>query len=152
MAPDLPYNDDETGHSSGHSGSDTSKERAHRRDANGQTMRLQSRIGVMLHARKLRGMTVAEARKCFSDSHHGSISGSLTGLHKSGKIARLADTRGRCKIYVDLEYVDGRTTERPRINASDRRIRKLLKHLRRLENNGYERVSISTVHRILGGK
>ena len=43
--------------------------------------------------------------------HHGTISGAVSNLHKKGLIARLAEKRGKNKIYVMPHNVDGRETE-----------------------------------------
>ena len=43
--------------------------------------------------------------------HHGRVSGALSVLHKVGKLARLTETRDKCKVYVLPEYVNGRPTE-----------------------------------------
>ena len=57
------------------------------------------------------GIIVTEVRSKM-ENHHGSVSGALSNLHKSGKLARLAEKRDRCKIYVLPEFVDGRETEK----------------------------------------
>jgi DNA-binding MarR family transcriptional regulator len=38
--------------------------------------------------------------------HHGTASGVLSVLHKSGAILRTTDVRDRCKIYMDISYSD----------------------------------------------
>lgn len=58
-----------------------------------------------------RGITVAELRDLMPDHHHGTISGVLSVLHGEYRIARLADTREGCKIYVHPDYLDGRAAE-----------------------------------------
>lgn len=55
-------------------------------------------------------MTVKELRATL-EVHHGSASGALSNLHKSGDIARLAQMRDRNKVYVLGRYVAGRETE-----------------------------------------
>lgn len=40
--------------------------------------------------------------------HHGQASGTLSVLHKAGRIERLAERRNRCHVYVLPEHVDGR--------------------------------------------
>jgi hypothetical protein len=42
--------------------------------------------------------------------HHGVASSVLSTLHREGKIARLADKRDGCGIYVHLDHVHGRAT------------------------------------------
>lgn len=45
------------------------------------------------------------------DEHHGTISGTLSHLHKAGKIDRLSEKRSGCKIYVLPALAGGRATE-----------------------------------------
>lgn len=106
--PILPYG--QSNPTSGHSGSDTSAERVADRDSSGKTANTQSRLLAFLAAAGIDGHTVAEARQAMPE-HHGTISGSLSNLHKAGKIARLALTRNNCKIYVLPNEVHGRKTE-----------------------------------------
>lgn len=103
--PFLPYKG-----SSGHSGSDTSKERAQRRDSNGQTAGLQGRVLTLLAFHRFDGITVKELRERTTE-HHGSCSGALSNLHKAGAIRRLKDRRDRCKIYVLPPFVGSRVIE-----------------------------------------
>lgn len=58
------------------------------------------------------GLTVAEIRDVMTDEHHGTISGSLSHLHKADEITRLSQKRGGCKIYVLPGLAGGRATER----------------------------------------
>jgi predicted nucleic acid-binding Zn ribbon protein len=44
--------------------------------------------------------------------HHGTASGVLSVLHKTGRIARLKETRNGCKVYVDVFCVQGRVVEK----------------------------------------
>lgn len=104
--PILPY-----AGSSGWSGSDTSHERADRDDTSGTTGWRQRQTIALLHQAGERGLTWRELANIL-DVHHGGASGALSVLHKDGKIARLADRRGKSKIYVLPEYVAGRVTER----------------------------------------
>lgn len=73
--------------------------------------RTQSRVLALVSSGLRDGRTVAEIRNVMTDEHHGTISGTLSNLHREGRIARLSQKRGRCKIYVMPEYVGGRTTE-----------------------------------------
>jgi hypothetical protein len=106
--PVTPYYD---GTSSGWSGSDTSRERAERHDADGTTRGNQRRILAAAGGTRNEGVTIAELRELFSAVHHGSLSGALSNLHMNGDLARLTETRGKCKVYVLPEYVNGRETE-----------------------------------------
>ena len=58
-----------------------------------------------------RGITWGELAVAL-ETHHGPASGVLSSLHREGKIARLAQTRGGSKIYVLPGHVAGRDTEK----------------------------------------
>jgi hypothetical protein len=105
--PVLPYYDNT---SSGWSGSDTSRERAEKRDSSGETARAQAAMLKVVAAHYERGITVAEARDIFP-GHHGTLSGVLSNLHAKGSLARLKNKRGGCKVYVLPGFVMGRETE-----------------------------------------
>lgn len=122
--PSLPY--PEPGgqeHTAGHSGSDTSRERATTERNEGvvaarqmETLRFLGRDTTGLGGRVMRGrwegLTVKELVER-TGWHHGQASSTLSTLHKGGRIERLATTRDRCKVYVLPEYVNGRATEKP---------------------------------------
>lgn len=105
-SPVLPY-----AGTSGWSGSDTSKGRAIEADTTGVTGRRQLAVLSYLGGCGAYGATWQELARVL-DMHHGTASGTLSGLHKGGRIARLADKRNRCKIYVLPECVNGRETEK----------------------------------------
>ena len=110
--PPLPALAFRNGTSSGFSGTDTSKERAQLRDLVGATGEVQRAIINSLKLSHLKGRTVAELDKELCElGHHGTISGAVSNLHKKGLIARLAEKRGKNKIYVMPYNVDGRETE-----------------------------------------
>jgi predicted transcriptional regulator len=44
--------------------------------------------------------------------HHGTASGVLSVLHKTGRIARLKESRDGCKVYVDVSFIEGRVVEK----------------------------------------
>lgn len=93
----------------GHSGSDTSRERAeHERDTGTLAERARQAI-TYLDAMGQRGLTVVDLREV-TGLHHGQASSVLSVLHKAGKIARLAERRDRCQVYVLPEYVRDRET------------------------------------------
>jgi hypothetical protein len=102
--PSLPYAGTE-----GYAGSDTSKDRALSEAVDGTASKRQRFILILAHRAKERGITVADVRD--QVLHHGRVSGALSVLHKVGKLARLRETRDRCKVYVLPEYVNGRETE-----------------------------------------
>ena len=103
--PQLPYNE-----TSGHSGTDTSRERALHADRSGRTALRQAQALNLLSQRKIAGLTWKEFSE-ITGLHHGTASGVLSVLHKTGRIARLKETRDHCKIYVDVRHVFGRTIE-----------------------------------------
>lgn len=106
----LPYGGDEP--NSGWAGSDTSRERAEEDDRSGTTRGRQHLTLLALQRAGVEGLTVVDVRGLL-DVHHGKASNVLSTLHKEDRIARLAEKRGRCKIYVRHSYVNGRTTEPP---------------------------------------
>lgn len=103
--PEVPYNG-----TSGWSGSSSSEERVLREDADGTTGKRQIAALTFLAGRGTEGATwkeLADALKL----HHGSASGVLSVLHLTERIARLKETRNRCKVYVLPEFVDNRPIE-----------------------------------------
>jgi hypothetical protein len=104
--PFLPY-----AGTSGHSGTDTSERMARYLDLAGVTATSQRTVWTSVAMGRENGATVAELRQDLPGLHHGRISGALTVLHRSGLLARLQDTRGRCKIYVLPKYAGERGTE-----------------------------------------
>lgn len=109
--PILPY-----AGTSGWSGSDTSEERALRDDNDGTTSKRQAAALLALDDAGHQWLTWRELADRL-ELHHGSASGVLSVLHKSGKIARLSERRSRCKVYVARHHVDGRVTEYPTSNT-----------------------------------
>lgn len=105
---------------SGHSGTDTSRDRAARQDNDGTTGRIQRMVQRALSIAGERGMTVAELRHYIKDAHHGQVSSALTNLHRAGKIVRLSEKRDRCKVYVLRGYEAGRREEKPTVKGGRR--------------------------------
>lgn len=103
--PETPY-----AGSSGWSGSDTSKARADRKDSDGTTGANQALTLAMLAKQGPTGLTWSELADA-TDWHHGTASGVLSVLHKTGRIHRLTETRQRCKVYVLPAHVNDRPTE-----------------------------------------
>ena len=104
--PELPYNE-----TSGHSGTDTSRERALHADRSGKTALRQAQALNLLSQREMAGLTWKEFSE-ITGLHHGTASGVLSVLHKTGRIARLKETRNGCKVYVDVFCVQGRVIEK----------------------------------------
>lgn len=68
--------------------------------------------------------------------HHGAASGALSVLHKTGHIARLAETRTRCKVYVLPQYVLDRPTEPHGRTSANGLLDDMATMLRRLRDTG----------------
>lgn len=120
--PVKPYRTADGERTVGWSGSDTSHDRAKRPSAAAnQIVALR-----MLFESRSTGITVKDLRE-EKVPHHGSASGALSALHKAGKIARLRESRDRCKVYVLPEFVNGRETESqgkaPDVRSSDSPVR-----------------------------
>lgn len=72
---------------------------------------LHSQVLRLIGAAGHQGLTVAEVRDLLPQHHHGTLSGVLSILHQDMVIARLADKRNGCKIYVHPGFLDGRSAE-----------------------------------------
>jgi hypothetical protein len=104
--PVTPYTTADGESTTGWSGTDTSRDRARKSDKKDHQML----VIRMLSKARFVGCTVVEIRDR-AIPHHGTASGTLSNLHKAGKIARLADRRSGAKVYVLPEFVNGRETE-----------------------------------------
>lgn len=101
----LPY-----AGTSGWSGSDASRERALKADTSGQTKNRRKQAMAALRKAGVHGMTYQELGAMF-DWHHGTSTGVLSVLHKSGEIARLSkQKRNGCSVYMLPEHLYGRAT------------------------------------------
>lgn len=94
---------------SGHTGSEASRDRAEEMDARGVTSKLQRTTLSWLEDRKSMGGTQAELQHIL-DTGHGTASQVLSNLHAAGLVERLATRRLRSQVYVLPEWVDGRPT------------------------------------------
>jgi hypothetical protein len=103
--PLLPYRG-----TSGWRGSETSKQRAEEADSSGVTSKRQAQVLALVSMMGTDGITVKELRD-YTQLHHGTASGLLSVLHKTGALARLSEVRDKCKVYVSPEHVEGRETE-----------------------------------------
>lgn len=99
VAPIRPY-----AGTIGHAGSVTSERRAARQPAGKNQQTVLQALGLAGRT----GVTVAEMR-AHTGWHHGTASGCLSNLHKGGLVARLADERDGCQVYVLPHHVAGRT-------------------------------------------
>ena len=95
----LPYSGTE-----GWSGSDSSSNR------DGINGKYQKEVINCLLTSAEQGLTWVELQKMLQ-KHHGTLTGALSALHKGGFICRLSETRGKSKVYVLPEFVQGRETE-----------------------------------------
>lgn len=91
--------------------------------ANGYTTSAAVAVGTQVLAlvasRGAHGLTVAELRDIATDHHHGTLSGTLSNLHRKGEIAMLTEKRKRCRVYVLPENVNGRATKAHGLNHLD---------------------------------
>jgi hypothetical protein len=106
LMPELPYEQ-----TSGHSGTDTSKARAIEADQSGKTAKRQAQAIDLLNENYGRGLTWKEF-SLITGLHHGTASGVLSVLHKTGRIARLKESRNGCKVYVGLSWIENRVVEK----------------------------------------
>lgn len=100
----------------GFSGTDTSRERAESKAAGAR--RRQNAILRYLAERGSKGATVVDVKRAPVESagpmlsdefkHHGTASGTLSILHRAGRIARLSEIRDKAHVYVLPEHIDGR--------------------------------------------
>lgn len=148
MTAELPYYDAETERSSGWSGSDTSRDRAHRDDSSGRTADRQKQVIEFLHERGPLGGTWTEIAQ-YIDSHHGTTSGVLSNLHTSGKIARLVETRNRSKIYVHPIHVGGRDVEQPTKNLNAQKMSAMRRIIKQAEEREMTTLPLDMVKKII---
>lgn len=121
--PILPY-----GGTSGWSGAQTSHDRATRQDSNGTTSKRQRDTIRLLNDCGERGATWRDLSRTL-ELHHGSASGVLSALHKTGVIARLSEQRDGCLVYVMPQFVGGRETTSYRPNVSARLLVEILQDI-----------------------
>lgn len=103
MAEYVPYRPYKG--TAGWSGTDTSKARAINNIASGREENNQARALAYLKLAGINGMTWKELADG-TGWHHGTASGVLSVLHKSGAIVRTIKVRNRCKIYVHQNFKD----------------------------------------------
>lgn len=94
----------------GHAGSDTSRDRALTDARLGRDVKRRHKTMELLREAGERGLTWWELDN-ITDWGHGKVSGALSNLHKEGSVARLAETRGRSKVYVLWHLAGDRDTE-----------------------------------------
>jgi hypothetical protein len=118
--PALPY-----AGTSGHSGSETSRERATRADRTGLTGERDRLTLDELRERGSDGLTWVELARA-QNLHHGEASAVLSRLHQVGRISRLTERRDRCQVYVLNRHVNGRDLSAFRPNVSRSKVLDLL--------------------------
>lgn len=117
--PALPYPEPGGQESTaGHSGSETSRERAVSEARGKIVQRRQQRVLGLLHVQQTDGLTVVDLRD-ITGWHHGQASSTLSTLHQRGIIERLTERRDKCLVYVLPEYVGERQTTPYRKNKRD---------------------------------
>jgi len=95
----VPYNG-----TAGWSGTDTSKERALFNLRTGKEYNKQQKALALLKD-NANGLTWKEFAEQ-TDVHHGTASGVLSVLHKTGAIIRSTRVRNGCKVYYGIQYID----------------------------------------------
>ena len=96
----VPYNG-----TAGWSGTDTSQERAMINLRTGKEYNNQQKALHLIKEAGSQGLTWKELSEQ-TDMHHGTASGVLSILHKSGAILRTTRVRNKCKIYMDIAFTD----------------------------------------------
>jgi len=101
----VPYNG-----TAGWSGTDTSQDRALYNLRTGRELNNQQKALALLKDARLNGLTWKELSER-TGMHHGTASGVLSVLHKSGAILRTTKARNGCKIYCSIEYQEAVANE-----------------------------------------
>ena len=98
--PYVPY-----AGTAGWSGTDTSKKRALVNLRTGKEYNNQQKALALIKQAGSHGLTWKELSEQ-TELHHGTASGVLSVLHKSGAILRTTRIRNRCKVYMDIAFTD----------------------------------------------
>jgi hypothetical protein len=98
--PYVPYNS-----TAGWSGTDTSQERAMYNLRTGKELNNQQKALAYIKQAGSQGLTWKELSQ-LTDMHHGTASGVLSVLHKSGATLRTTRIRNGCKVYMDIQFAD----------------------------------------------
>jgi hypothetical protein len=144
----LPYPDAETGATSGHSGSATSKARAHAKDASGETQTLQEVALSLLANRQRYGATAREFGGILGIPHQ-SYSSVMSNLHKTGQATRLLEQRKGAEVYVLPKYADDRPVSEFRPNAAARRLASLMALVQKAEETGATAIYVTALRKVL---
>lgn len=135
----------------GFSGTDTSRDRAESKAASARR-RQRAMLG-FLAVQGRHGATVVDVKRAArltgrpapEFEHHGTASGTLSILHRAGKVARLVETRDKAHVYVLPEHIDGRGYEKFVGNAEKAQIAVLDETLTEIEQ---QRKTASPVDRL----
>ena len=119
---------------SGWSGSETSRQRAQSQDSDGTTKGRQTLTLNLIDRSGTMGMTWKEL-SAETGWHHGSASGVLSVLHKTGRIARLKSSRDRCAIYVSLHNTNGRQVDYYKSNSAINNVNDLMRQILKILPN-----------------
>jgi DNA-binding transcriptional ArsR family regulator len=98
--PYVPY-----GGTAGWSETDTSQERALFNLRTGREYNNQQKALALIKQSAEEGLTWKELSQA-TDMHHGTATGVLTVLYKSGAILRTNKVRNRCRVYMDISFTD----------------------------------------------
>ena len=98
--PYVPYSG-----TAGWSGTDTSQERAMINLRTGKEYNNQQKALALLKQSGSYGCTWKDLAS-IAEIHHGTASGVLSVLHKSGAILRTTRVRNGCKVYMDIQFSD----------------------------------------------
>jgi CTP-dependent riboflavin kinase len=89
----------------GWSGTDTSKQRALYNLRTGKEYNNQQKALALINDADSAGLTWKELSE-HTGMHHGTASGVLSVLHKSGAILRTTKVRNGCKVYMHIAFAD----------------------------------------------
>lgn len=98
--PYVPY-----AGTAGWSGTDTSQERAMFNLRTGREYNNQQKALHLLKEAGTAGLTWKEL-SLQTGMHHGTVTGVLAVLYKSGAILRTKQVRSRCRVYADIYWTD----------------------------------------------
>lgn len=98
--PYVPYNG-----TAGWSGTDTSQERALFNLRTGREYNNQQKALALIKQAGTSGLTWKELSEQ-TEMHHGTATGVLSVLYKSGAILRTKQVRNRCRVYADISWAD----------------------------------------------
>jgi len=75
-----------------------------------KAVKVKPMVNALVASQGTRGLTIGELRDVAQGYHHGTLSGSLSSLHRDGVIAMLDEKRNGNLIYVAPENINNRPT------------------------------------------